>query len=307
MANETEQQQDLSEQQLADMAASLDATGGVEVPVQEAQPTEPTPGADAEKKPDDANPEKDAADPAKKTEPTEPAKEPGTEAAEESKYSKAQKEQERRERSWQKLDEEKAALRKEREELEAERKKTATVAEEKDERGFSATDYDNAAKNFDASGDAELARKAREQATRLREATQSKQGEAKRTEFLTSWNGTVKEIVEARPELKDDNAPVSKRVREVLKNHPQFSMVPDGFRRAVEYADTLEQAASVPGYKTEIEKLTKEIERLNKLTSVGGSGPTSRPGASKSITEMTTKEAEAELTRLAEEADRQAA
>lgn len=307
------QQQELSESQLADMAAQLDAGGEVSLP-EAAQSPEATPAPDA------ANIEKkDGEEPPKETEPSAQDKGPGTEAAKqpdkktdnppdkpESEYLKAKKEQERRDRSWQKLEEEKAQLRKEREELEAARQKTDKAAQPRDDTGYSADDYDGAAKQFDAAGETEMAAKARAKAQELRQSAQTRQSEAQVNDFRQKWTETVNKVLDEKPELKDMNTPLAKKVQEALKANPHFSATPDGFRRLVEHVELQDKAASVPGLQAEVEKLTKEIDRLNKALSVGGSGPAQRPGV-KSFDDMTAVEREAELTRMAEEADRQAA
>lgn len=311
-----QQQQELSESQLADMAAQLDATGEAETPAEATPDTEATPATDAATTHDEAG---DATDPDAEPAHTEPPaleKRPGTEAADpqddktktsasESEYSRARKEHERRERSWQKLEEEKTLLRRERETLDVERRRTTHTAAQRDESGYSADDYESAARSFEDNGDPDLAGRARTRAHTLRQAAQARATENEVQEFRAKWQDTINRVVDERPELRDVNSDLGRKVATALRTHPHFSYSPEGFRRAVEYVELQDKAAFVPGLRTEVERLKTENQRLNKLTSVGGSGVMHRPGSA-SFDQLTRAEQEAELTRAAEEADRQA-
>lgn len=309
MSNETQQTTELSESQLADLASQLDATGEVTLP-EVAQPADATPAADSAPTTESLEAAAASADgeATSKPEPKTEASKPGTEAAKtddtgkQPEQSKYQKELERRERSWQKLEEEKAKLRQEREALEAERQKVTKTAAPRDEKGYSADEYEDAAKKFEASGDTVLAEKARQKAQELRQTATAKQEETRLAEFRQKWTETVAKVVDEHPDLKSADSELAKKVTSALRENPHFSMTPEGFRKAVEYVQLSDKAASVPGLQAEVETLKKEIERLNKLTSLSASGPTAKPGT-KSFEDLPAKEQEAELTRMAEAAD----
>jgi hypothetical protein len=305
-----QQQQELSESQLADMAAQLDATGEAETTTEATPDSDATPAEDAaltNEEAGDAN-----ANPAQ-TEASTQENGPGTEAADqqidktksESEYTRTRKEHERRDRSWQKLEEEKNLLRRDREAVEIERRRTNQTAAPRDESGYSADDYEIAARSFEENGDPELAGRARSRAQTLRHTAQTRAAEGEAQEFRAKWQETINKVVEERPELRDVNSDLGRKVATALRTHPHFSYTPEGFRRAVEHVELQEKAASLPGLHTEVERLKTENQRLNRLTSVGGSGVMHRPGSA-SFDQMTRAEQEAELTHAAEAADRQA-
>ena len=271
---------------------------------------------------------------AKTEEKVEPEKGPETKPEDESKYAKAQKERERQDRSWKKLEEDKCFLRsgldsiqaaKKAEELEEFAKNNSTsplladLALEKarvlraaihaqrdltyrDSHGYSAEDYEAFAKN---SEDADLAERAKAKAAALRKEEGDTKANASREEFTKGWQENLNKVLEADPDLKDENSEAGKALRAVLKDRPCFSTTPDGIKHAAEFAKLQRQSGLVSGLQQENQDLKTEIERLNKLTGITGSGPSKKP-VTKSFDEMTTAEREAELTRMAKEADQSA-
>jgi hypothetical protein len=236
------------------------------------------------------------------------AEKKGDQESEKSKYAK---ERERKDRSWESLNAEKEQVRKDREELERERQELQSrrqqaeqPVESKDDKGFTASDYDAAAKTFRDRGDDDLAEAAEKQAKDLREADQRAAGEGQHRKFLDTWHKAVSDEIKARPELADESHALSVAVQKLLKEDEVFSRLPDGFKRAVEIASLRIQAASVPSLTEQVATLQKEIDRLNGERQPGGSGPTSKPKA-KTFDQLTPDEQDAELRRQAEEADAQ--
>ena len=243
---------------------------------------------------------------AKTEQKVEPDKGPEPKLEDESKYAKARKEQERQDRSWKKLEEEKAALRAEREKLDEERKQTlgekAKATVYRDAHGYSAEDYEAFAKS---SEDPDLADRAKAKAEQLRKEEGETKVNASREEFQKGWQENLNQVLDAEPDLKDMNSEAGKALATVLKERPCFSMTPDGIKHAAEFAKLQRQSGLVSGLQQENQTLKTEIERLNKLTGISGSGPSKKP-VTKSFDEMTPAERESELTRMAQEADRAA-
>lgn len=268
------------------------------------------PEVESEAKPSTESP---TVEPAKEVKPVETqekpkveesAKEPETKLEDESKYSKARKEQERQDRSWKKLEEEKAALRAEKEAIEAAKKEVETVKVKvkafRDEHGYTAEDYDSFAKNAE---DVDLAERARNKAVELRKKEEETKANSSRDEFVAEWNKSLAEVLEEHPDLKDETSDMGKELKKVLAERKVFSFAPDGIKHAVEFVKLQRQSGLVSGLETENATLKKEIERLNKLTGISGSGPTQRP-SSKSFDDMTSTEQAAHLKRQAEEFDK---
>lgn len=276
-----------------------------EVPVAEPAAESPTAESDKSKKPEEKEKEKSGTEPKEKTEQKDdPEKGPETKPTDDSKYAKARKEQERQDRSWKKLEEEKAALKTEREKLEEERKQTlgekSKVKIHRDAQGYSADDYEAFSKTTE---DPELAERAKERAAQLRKEEGETKTNAAREDFEKGWNENLNKVLDQDPELKDETSEIGKALSGVLKDRLCFSMTPDGILHAYEFAKAQRQAGLVSGLQEENQKLKDEIDRLNKLTGLSGSGPTKKPIV-KSLDEMSGEERGAELQRMAEEADR---
>lgn len=294
---------EVNEGDLLAMAMKADA-GELPESTTEAEPN-PDSQSEATEKQEQAKPEAKKPD-GEAPKVDDPAKEPETKPEDESKYTKAKKEQERRDRSWQKLEEEKAALRAEKEAIakekeEAERAK-ATAKKYRDEHGYSAEDYEAFAKTAD---DPDLAERARKKAAEIRAKEQEVKSNSARDEFVSEWNKNLNAVLEETPDLKNEESDIGKELKKVLSERKVFSMAPDGIKHAVEFVKAQRQAGLVSGLEAKVKDLETEIARLNKLTGLTPSGPSARPGM-KSFDDLSPAEQEAELMRQAEAADRAA-
>ena len=262
----------------------------------------------------DSGTEADKAKEPSKEEPKEEPKKP--EEKKESNYDKAKKEAERKEKTWKQINEEKEALRKEREELQRIKDEAKKASEVKDQNGYTSKDYENAAEKFDADslkaaedGDIEeakrqkaFAKQAMAKANELRKAESETQATESKQKFAQEWGRVCDEVCDEIPELLDKESPLAKEVDSLIKQERIFSMIPDGFKKAVEVAKLRQEAASVPELKSRVETLTKEIERLNQLTSLHKSNP-SKPVVTKKFEDMEPSEMEQFLRQQADEAD----
>lgn len=237
--------------------------------------------------------------------PEEKTESPGTEAAnpvaekELSPFEKAKAEKKDREaRAWQKIEEEKASLKAEREKLESSRREIEAERPKggplRDKHGFSAEDYEAAAKENEAAGDDNFAKLARAKAQDLRGQEQQHFQKAALAEFDLG----VKDVTKTRPELAyEPNSEVTKELISILREFPALSQGRKGFATAVQIYDSRKTAASVPELQKKIDELTKEKERLTKLTSLPSSGP--RPAGKAKETDMS----ESDLRKMAEAHD----
>lgn len=299
---ETQTGTETSETDLLTLAMKADAGEiSADEPLEGAtsQASEPPPAeASAEPKPDDTPAEE------KTPEAADPATEPGTKPEGESNYAKARKELERQDRSWKKLEEEKVQLRAERDRLERERLEVesgkARASVYRDDQGYSAADYEAFARQTD---DADLAAKARDRAGALRGEETRARAQAAHQEFAQGWKKHLDEAVSEHAELKDESSPLGRALQSVLRERPVFSTLPDGIKHAVVFAKAQSQAGLVPGLEAKVKQLETEIARLNKLTAIPGSAPSQKPGI-KSFEDMSATEQDAELERMAAEADR---
>lgn len=91
------------------------------------------------------------------------------------------------------------------------------------------------------------------------------------------------EAMTAHPELSDENAPLTQEIKAVFAQEAElskkydrpsiFRLIPDGFALAVEVAKLRQKAFGAEAKDQKIAELEKEIDRLNKLTTLGSSSP----------------------------------
>lgn len=231
-----------------------------------------------------------------------------------SRFVKNQKEKERADRSWSKLNEEKAALKAEREAYEKSKAAPVVAQPEKieavstsgkvhDGKGNTAEDYAKFAKECEAAGDAELAKAALDMSGKLKAQEGQAVEREQKAALDASWNAEVEAKAKEFPDLADPKTPMGLAVQQVITENPELYYVKNGFSKAVALHQLREQAGKVPELLAQVQKLTKETERLNKLTSLGGSNPTA-PAASKAFADLADADQERMLRTAAQEADK---
>jgi chromosome segregation ATPase len=188
-------------------------------------------------------------------------------------------------------------LRRMREELAELRAKPSTPSQ-KDERGYSAEDYESYAEKAEEDGDIKTAKVARKEAEILRQKNAY-------AEFVAGWQKTQGELVKEYPDLANLETPLAKEVVKLL-DEPQsiFKTRPDGLKYAVSYAKANLDTGSIPALKGEIKKLKQELTRLSELNSVPGDKPHRMSGVRPtSFDKMDAKDQLETLRRQARELD----
>lgn len=205
------------------------------------------------------------------------------------------KDRERQDRSWKKLEEEKAELRRQQKEFQEKERRTVDIRDEKDADNCSVKDYENAAKYFHEEGNEEFAKQAEDKAKALFVSILQKR-----------WSDNFAELVEAEPTLSDTKSPLYVAASKVLQSLPFLNSMPDGCVYAVRIAQGDVSKSLISELKAENEKIKKELDRLNKATRVGSGGPGKMPSADnsgKSFDDLPSKDRLAILRRKAERAD----
>lgn len=294
---------------LRNLGAQLDASDGEttqDTPTETVEPAKPKTEPEADDQPPsetEKQPEAESADTA--------ADKTGESDKPKSKYEKAM---DRQAKAWKEITETKEILRREKEELEKARASIKPAAEKPKRDGYTADQYETAVKNA-----LELARKAREedfdedaakqhaaqasQFAKIRDELLEEDKTRQRTSFMSKWNAQADEIAKLDPDIRADresktvSSPTGKMIVEVLKELPLFAQLPDGLKYAHPIAKARMQAAAMSALQKQVQELTKEKERLTKLTSVSGSGP-ARISTSKSG-----DLSEADMRRMAEDFD----
>lgn len=163
----------------------------------------------------------------------------------------------------------------------------------RDARGYSAEDYTTAAAELESEGKADLATRARENAA----AVQQAEAAASRLAFERAWQQHVDQERLSSPELADEASELSQAVQAILGEIPALTQTPSGYQHAAAVARAKVQAVELPALRARLETLTKENERLARLTSIPGSPPARAPRSEE--TGLT----ERELRRLAHDFD----
>lgn len=230
------------------------------------------------------------------------------------KESKFAKEEARKAKTWSEINAEKEALKAQKEALAREREEwqksrqtaeTSATNSYRDEKGFSAEDYEQAAKEFDADGDRELAQAARAKAEAARKAAGEHQTKLQQQQFQKAWEDSYARLSEKEPWLKDQNSEQYKKVVGLLNNYKVLTTVPDGLTHAVELVKLHDTASRAQAIETENKSLKEQLDKLQKKTAIGKGVPAGPLKAEESdFAKLSIKEQRERLMKAAREFDR---
>jgi len=229
------------------------------------------------------------------------------------KSSKFAQEQNRKAKTWEQINAEKEALKAEREAVRREREewskqreqsKTAETNSFRDEKGYTAEDYEAAAKEFEADGDSQLAKAARAKADGVRKAATERQQKAQQEKFAKAWADSYNRLSEKETWLKDQNSPEYKRTVELLQRVPVLQSMPDGLVHAVELMKLQDSAAKAQSIEAENKALKEQLNKLQQKTAIGKSIPAGQLKAEeKDFSKLSLKEQREALMRASREYD----
>jgi hypothetical protein len=236
------------------------------------------------------------------------------------------KEGQRKANTWAEINKTKTELatereqfRLEREQFEAQQKNATETA--RDSQGYTATDYDRAARQF-ATATASFTQKAIEAEARgdfaaadefNAKAAQNSDLARKAGERVAALRGgpssTWKRLQEDLPEALEFNGPVNTELRALLRGNPKLLGDPVGpyraavlvgrklLRAAEAERDTLKaEAVKVPGLSKQVAELSARLKELTEATSLTGSDAImSRGGNARNFADLSLEEMEAQL------------
>lgn len=299
------------------LAAARDFDSGVDIDSRETAeaPTEttaPEPTESRTENPAKAEVTEDAAD--KDAQPAEaPQKE--TKQGEQKKESKFAQEQARKTKTWETINAEKQALKaekealaRERDEWQKQRQQTEAKASEtyRDEAGFTADDYEKAAKEFEADGDKDLAKAASKKAAEARKAAGEHQNKVQQERFNKAWEDTYVRLSDKEPDLKDPNSDLYKSTVDLIGRFQILRAAPDGLAHAVEIVKLQQSAARSQSLDAENKSLKEQLDKLQKKTAIGKGTATQPLKAEETdFAKMPIKEQRERLMKAAREFDRE--
>jgi hypothetical protein len=255
-----------------------------------------------------------------------------------SKFQQAKKEQERRERSWKALNEQKEALRLEREAVLKEKaealeraktlEKQLVEARSKPEtKEISAQEYEDAAKDYreDAKrledrGQFEEADKLLQKARTCEKVANQKRTEekslkenqekitleAQKEKFMKAWDENLEKLKKSDEykELENPNSPLGLEVTRLIRDNPVLSHYPEGIKDAAQIAKWKMTAESLPGVLSKLAESEKKNAELASRMRIGASGIPELPKAEKIFEEMSESEMESHLASQSAMSDR---
>jgi hypothetical protein len=229
--------------------------------------------------------------------------------------SKFAQEQQRKAKSWEQINAEKEAIKAEREAVKRERdewskqREQSSAAESnsfRDDKGYTAEDYEAAAKEFDADGDTQLAKAARAKADGVRKAAGAKQQQVQQERFNKSWAENYGRLSEKEVWLKDQSSPEYKRTVELLQRVPFLTAMPDGLVHAVELMKLQDTAGRSQSLESENKALKEQLNKLQQKTAIGKSVPAGQlKTEEKDFSRLSMKEQRDALMRASREFDRE--
>ena len=229
--------------------------------------------------------------------------------------SKFAQDQNRKTKTWEQINAEKEAIRAEREAVKREREEWSKQREQssvadtnsfRDEKGYTAEDYEAAAKEFDADGDSQLAKAARAKADGVRKTVSVKQQQVQQERFNKSWAENYSRLSEKEVWLKDQSSAEYKRTVELLKRIPILTTLPNGLAHAVELMKLADTAGKSQSLESENKALKEQLNKLQQKTAIGKSVPAGQlKTEEKDFSRLSMKEQRDALMRATREFDRE--
>lgn len=229
--------------------------------------------------------------------------------------SKFAQDQNRKTKTWEQINAEKEAIRAERDAVRREREEWSKQREQsnvadtnsfRDEKGYTAEDYEAAAKEFDADGDSQLAKAARAKADGVRKSVSVKQQQVQQERFTKTWADNFNKLSEKETWLKDQSSNEYKRTVELLQRIPILTTLPNGLAHAVELMKLQDTAGRYQSVEAENKALKEQLNKLQQKTAIGKSIPAGQlKTEEKDFSRLSMKEQREALMRATREFDRE--
>jgi len=231
------------------------------------------------------------------------------EAQEQPKKSKWEKNEERKTSSWKQINAEKEEIKRQREALlkEAEELKSRKVDLDegkayRDEKGFTAEDYENAAKRLREEGDDDLASDAIDRAKEVRAEGDKVQQQMVAKKHWDAFESKRQELMQKHSELSKPDSELTQKANAILTEHPSMQSAV-GLEQAVKIAQLQIKAASAESSEAQVKELTDKLTKLEKKMSVNGGFTNERVDGERSFDDLSEEEQTEYLRRAAMEAD----
>jgi len=179
-----------------------------------------------------------------------------------------------------------AQLQKQSGELEIQRQKIAAQNGYRDDKGFTAEDYEDAAVRLDNEGDTGLAGDARDKAKELKVASEQAKINSFKAERDQAWEVKRQELMTNNPDLRDNNKPITQKAMALLQQFPSLTSGPDGLDLSVQMAKLALESGNSEEAATKFDELQKKYNKLEKKTSVQGGFTAEKLDGARSFEDM---------------------
>ena len=175
----------------------------------------------------------------------------------------------------------------------------------RDDKGFTASDYDDAAESLELEGNKPLAMDARDKADAIRDAGKQSAEDRVVRKAQSDWERSKGELEGEMPELKDPENHLTQTANQILKDYPDLLYVPEGkgLRHAVQIAQWKVASESADKSQAEVNELKEKLDKLEKITSVDGGYSSDKPSGDKGFDDLSDNEQESYLRRAAAQLD----
>jgi len=215
------------------------------------------------------------------------------EFTDEKKQSKYAKNQARLNKTWadvnsdkEQLKEATAQLQKQAQELETQRQQLAAQSGYRDDKGFTAEDYEDAAVRLDNEGDTGLAQDARAKAKELKAESEQAKINSFKAERDQAWEVKRQELMKNNPDLTDNSKPITQKAMSLLQQFPSLTSGPDGLELSVQMAKLALESDNSKESAAKFDELQKKYNKLEKKTSVQGGFTAEKLDGARSFEEM---------------------
>ena len=213
--------------------------------------------------------------------------------ADEKKQSKYAKNQARLNKTWadvnadkERVKEATAQLQQQHQELEYQRQQLAAKNGYRDDKGFTAEDYEDAAVRLDNEGDTGLAGDARDKAEELKVASEQAKVTAHQMQRDQAWESKRQELMTRIPDLRDNSKPLTQKAMALLQHYPSLTAGPDGLELSVEWAKLALESGNSEESATKFNELQQKYNKLEKKTSVQGGFTAEKLDGARSFEDM---------------------
>ena len=222
--------------------------------------------------------------------------------------SKWAKNEARKNKSWKEINSQKEELKRAREELDdmkGQLQEKQTDMDDgkayRDEKGFTAEDYENAAVRLRDEGDADLAKDAEEKAKSVLDEGKKADQDRSVRDANRQWELARDDLYKEMPELKDSSSELTQTANGILKEHPNLMYLPEGqgLRHAVQVAQWKVAASKTDKSQAEVKELTEKLNKLEKKMSVGGGFTSEKLDGDKTFDDLSLDDQESYLLKAA--------